>query len=67
MKFTDAEIDELREIYREDFGEEITREQAAEMGTRLVRLIALLRRSPPAPSQANSPDLTPPPGAVGWR
>ena len=47
MQFTDEELDELRAIYREDFGGEITREQALEIGTRLVNLIDLLRRRPP--------------------
>lgn len=64
MKFTDEDLDELRQIYSEEFAEHITREQAAEMGTRLVQLIALLRRPPPRSPEGQSPDLTPPPSAV---
>ena len=44
MQFSDADLDELREIYRADFHEEITREQAAEIGERLLRLFSILLR-----------------------
>ncbi len=57
MQFTDEELDELRAIYQEDFGGEITREQALEIGTRLVNLIDLLRRRPPKEDSAPEPPV----------
>lgn len=46
MQFTDDELDELRAIYREDFGGEITREEAYDLGLRLVTLFDLFSRNP---------------------
>lgn len=57
MRFSDDALDELREIYREEFQEEITRDQAAEIGARLVTLIRLVIRPLP-PNQ--EPIQTPP-------
>jgi hypothetical protein len=47
MQFSDKAIDELRRIYREEFQQEITPDQAAEIGTRLLDLVKLLRRPMP--------------------
>lgn len=47
MQFSDEDLDELREIYRDEFHEEITRAQAAEIGDRLLRLFSLLLRPLP--------------------
>lgn len=47
MRFTDDALDEFRAIYRDEFGEEITRDQAQEMGARLVDLLRLLLRPLP--------------------
>jgi hypothetical protein len=40
-------IDRFREIYREEFGEEISDGQAQEIGLRLLRLFDMLSESPP--------------------
>lgn len=62
MRFSDDALDEFRAIYRDEFGEEIARDEAQEMGTRLVELLRLLLR--PLPSDAAWPPsaepLTPP-------
>ena len=61
MRFTDDALDEFRTIYRDEFGEDITRDEAQEMGTRVVELLRLLLR--PLPSATESPvrrRLTPP-------
>lgn len=50
MQFSDQELDELRAIHRAEFGEEITRDEAAEMGDRIVRLLRLLLRPLPRES-----------------
>jgi hypothetical protein len=42
MPINQHHIDELRQIYREEFGEEISNEEAWEMCTRLVNLYRLL-------------------------
>ncbi len=49
-------LDELRAIYREELGQEITRDEAAEVGSRLVGLIKLLRRPPPKLGGLRKPD-----------
>ncbi|MGH9462293.1 MAG: hypothetical protein ACRD1X_13820 [Vicinamibacteria bacterium] len=46
MRFTDDELDELRAIYRDEFGEDITREDAYDLGLRLVTLFDLFSRNP---------------------
>jgi hypothetical protein len=38
-------IDEFKAIYQEEFGEEISDEEAQEMGLRLLRLLKLLLAS----------------------
>jgi len=47
MRFNDTVLDELREIYRAEFHEEITRDQATEIGSRLVDLLKILLRQAP--------------------
>lgn len=46
MPLTEKAIDELKEIYRRKTGEELSDEEAWEMGNRLVRLFAILARPP---------------------
>ena len=53
MKLTPEALDEFRRIYEDEFGEEITRDQAQEMGTRLVDLLRLLLR--PLPKANGAP------------
>lgn len=47
MRFSNDVLDEFRAIYRDEFGEEITRDEAQEMGTRVVELLRLLLRPLP--------------------
>lgn len=47
MKLTPEALDEFRGIYLDEFGEDITRDQAQEMGSRLVDLLRLLLRPLP--------------------
>ena len=54
MQFSDEDLDELRQIYRADFQEDITREQAAEIGERLLRLFSVLLR--PLREDTHMPD-----------
>ena len=63
MKLTPEALDEFRGIYLDEFGEEITRDEAQEMGTRLVDLLRLLLRPlPKAHGVPLQPDeLTPRP------
>jgi len=56
MQFSEKALDELRSIYRDEFGTDITRDQAQEMGTRLVTLLRILLR----PLPARSPSVPPP-------
>lgn len=39
---TQKDIEELKEIYYEEFGEELTDEEAWEMGERLINLFYIL-------------------------
>jgi len=39
MELTDKEIKDLRTIYKNKFGEEISKEEAIEKGSNLVRLL----------------------------
>lgn len=61
MRLPDEAIDQFCAIYREEFGEEISRDEATEIGTRLVNLIKLLRQPPPRRAgPAEPPALTTP-------
>ena len=42
MVLSDEQIREFQEIYKEHFGTEISKEEAYENGTKLLRLISLL-------------------------
>ena len=53
MRLSEKAIDELRAIYKEEFGEDISRDDAAEMGDRLLRLVRLLLR--PLPDTSTIP------------
>ncbi len=53
MRLSEKAIDELMAIYKEEFGADIHRDEAAEMGDRLLRLIRLLLR--PLPDTATPP------------
>ena len=54
-----ADLDELKAIYKAEYGEEISDEEAIEMGNRLIRVFAVLTRVPKntplaVPEQARS-------------
>jgi len=49
MPLTREAIEELKAIYREEFGEELSDDEAWEMGHRLVRLYTVLTRPPKRP------------------
>lgn len=57
MQISDEAIKEYIQIYKDDFGEELSMEQAREIGTRLVELYLVLSR--PLPQRAPLP----PPGS----
>ena len=46
--FTDEELEEFRRIYREEFGEELSRKEAFETALRAVQLFELLQQKPPS-------------------
>ena len=45
MPIQQTDIDELKRIYQNDFGQPLSDQEAWEMGTRLVQLFRLLLRS----------------------
>ena len=47
MQLSDDAIREYQELYKQDFGEEISFEEAREIATRLVTLYVLLRQRLP--------------------
>ncbi len=54
MQFSDEALDELREVYRSEWGMDITRDEAAEIGNRVVEFVQIvLRHGRPA---ASTPD-----------
>ena len=57
MRLSDEAIDELREIYHNEFHEDLSRDQAAEVGTRLLELIRLLARPLPERGEPTDPPL----------
>lgn len=57
MQLSDKALDELRAIYSEEFQQAITRDEASEIGTRLIGLIRLLLR--PLPHENEQPDRPP--------
>jgi hypothetical protein len=51
MLLTREDIEELKKIHKERFGEELTDDEAWEMGRRLMRLFDVPRRQPPKPTR----------------
>lgn len=51
MQLSPDAIERLRAIYYAEFEREITREEAAEMSTRLIQLVQLLVRPLPTDTQ----------------
>ena len=47
MNLTDADIEDFRRAYREDFGEEVGVAEAREMAQRLMNLYELIAKPPP--------------------
>ncbi len=47
MKLSEEAIEEFREIYRKEFGKEISDGEAQEMGIRLIRLFKIILRPIP--------------------
>lgn len=54
MDLPDEHIAKFQRLYRKHFGETITREQAIEKGTRLIRLVKTVRRAKAEQQQSNS-------------
>ena len=55
MQFTEKRIEELRRLYKESYGQEITVEDARDMARRLVELYrVLLKPLPGSGEQASS-------------
>jgi len=46
MPLNQSDIDELKQIYREEFGQDLSDDEAWEMGTRLLRLFYILSTPP---------------------
>lgn len=44
MKITDEKIEEFRKIYKEEYGEEISREEAYERAVKLLQLMKIAYR-----------------------
>jgi hypothetical protein len=59
-KVSDERLEELRRIYKETYGEEITPQEASEMAHRLLALYELLLRSLPG-EHAPHPGVPEPP------
>jgi len=58
MRITDEALDEFIELYREERGEEIGRDEANEIASRLVVLYqALARKSPMQPDDPPRPPI----------
>lgn len=55
MQLSDEEVKEYIELYREDFGEELTPVAAREVITRLIVLFELLCKPLPAESPPSAP------------
>ena len=57
MPLSDKAIEELRAIWRDEFHQELTKDEAQEIGTRLTDLVRLLLR--PLPGDQGRQDLSP--------
>jgi hypothetical protein len=66
MPLTQKAIDDLKAIHRRKTGQELSDDDAWEMGNRLIRLFAVLTREP-AGKQVGSggSNCDPPPGLTG--
>jgi hypothetical protein len=58
MKVTKERIEELRRLYKDAYGEELSYPDAEAMGHRLVTLYKLLTQ--PLPNEVKSPSREPP-------
>ncbi len=59
MPLSKRAIENLKVIYRNDYGEDLTDEEAWEMGNRLLRLFAVLMRLPAKPSETDEKGSNP--------
>lgn len=55
MRITDETLDQFIELYKEEFGEEISRSEASEMAFRLITLYEALARKLPAVRSTERP------------
>jgi hypothetical protein len=53
MKFTKEQLDEFKQIYKKEFGKEISDEEALEMATDLINLFKVIYRPIPTNNQEN--------------
>lgn len=60
MQFSPERLQELIQIHKDECGEELTVEEASEMGARLVELFTLLARPLPSERAAREGKATPP-------
>ena len=58
MLLTDEDCEKLRAAYKKDSGEDITIEEAREMGSRLLELYRLLARPLPSEIEARAKRLS---------
>ena len=56
VEFSDERIEELRKIYREQYGEEISIADARDMGRRLITLYRLIMQPLPDGSSESASD-----------
>jgi hypothetical protein len=47
MRISDEALDEFVESYREEFGDDISRDEASEMAIRILTFYTLLSKKPP--------------------
>jgi hypothetical protein len=52
MRISDEALDEFVEIYRQEFGEDISQDEASEMAIRILTLYTLLSKKPPGLDEA---------------
>lgn len=57
MKISNTSLDEFIEIYRKEFGKDISREDALEMATRLINLYLIIYRPLPGERGGVTPPL----------
>lgn len=59
MPLSQKDIDELKAIYRKNYGSDLTDDQAWEMGHRLLRVYSVLFRLPPSKIPSESKGSNP--------